>query len=380
MSLLALVYTADDKVVRVLRRVLSELEIGMEQCADAESALHQLTRKRFEAVIVDCSDLRTASRVLRSARSAPVNKRAVAIAILNGQTGVGSGVDLGAHFVLHQPLSAERAKTSFRAVRALMKRERRRNTRIPVETPVTIQINDGAGQMRAVTTDLGEGGIAVTLAHRPKNLGAVTVQFSLPGTQDNIECTGAVAWENPGRQVGLRFVDLAPDMNERLKSWLSSHSPEFEQDDPPAPCKLTDLSMGGCYLETGSPFPARTRVILSMMVGGAQVSTVGTVLVMHSDLGMGVEFSQATDQQRGQLEKFIHAITSSNGVLPELMIEPEGLETLEAAGDQPARKGTDDPLLELFRTRGDLNPEIFHIELKKQRNGPPKAAAHKASV
>jgi hypothetical protein len=136
-----------------------------------------------------------------------------------------------------------------------MKRERRRNTRIPVETPVTIQINDGAGQMRAVTSDLGEGGIAVQLAHRPKNLGAVTIQFSLPGTQDNIECIGAVAWENPGRQVGLRFVDLAPEMNERLKAWLSSHSPEFEQDDPPAPCKLTDLSMGGCYLETGSPFP-----------------------------------------------------------------------------------------------------------------------------
>jgi c-di-GMP-binding flagellar brake protein YcgR len=380
MSLLALVYTADDKVVRVLRRVLSELEIGMEQCADAESAIHQLTRRRFEAVIVDCSDQRTASRVLRGARSAPVNKRAVAIAILNGQTGVGGGVDLGAHFVLHQPLSPERAKTSFRAVRALMKRERRRNSRIPVETPVTIQINDGAGQMRAVTTDLGEGGIAVQLAHRPKNLGSVTIQFSLPGTQDNIECTGAVAWENPGRQVGLRFVDLSAEMNERLKAWLSSHSPEFEQDDPPVPCKLTDLSMGGCYLETGSPFPARTRVILSMVVGGAQISTGGTVLVMHPDRGMGVEFSRARDQQREQLEKFIHAITSNNGVLPELMIEPEGLETIEGAGDQSPRNGADDPLLELFRKRGDLTPEIFHTELKKQRNGAPKAAAHKASV
>ena len=86
MSLLALVFSADDKVVRVLRRVLSELEIGMELCADAESAIHKLTRKRFEAVIVDCADQRTASRVLRSAHSAPVNKRAVAVAILRRQT------------------------------------------------------------------------------------------------------------------------------------------------------------------------------------------------------------------------------------------------------------------------------------------------------
>ncbi len=44
MSLQALVFCADEKVVRVLRRVLSELEIGMELCADAESAIHKLTR------------------------------------------------------------------------------------------------------------------------------------------------------------------------------------------------------------------------------------------------------------------------------------------------------------------------------------------------
>ena len=72
MSLQALVYCADEKVVRVLRRVLSELEIGMEQCTDAESAIHKLTRRRFEAVIVDCTDQRIASRVLRSARTAPM--------------------------------------------------------------------------------------------------------------------------------------------------------------------------------------------------------------------------------------------------------------------------------------------------------------------
>lgn len=381
MSLLALVFSADDKVVRVLRRVLSELEIGMELSADAESAIHKLTRRRFEAVIVDCADHRTASRVLRSARSAPVNKRAVAVAILTGQTGVGGGgSDLGAHFLLHQPLSAERAKTSFRAVRALMKRERRRNARIPVETPVTIQVNDGAGQLRAVTTDLGEGGMAVQLAHRPKNLGTVAVQFPLPGSDHLIECTVQVAWENPGRQLGLRFVDLASETRDRLKAWLESRAPEFEQDDPPAPCKLTDLSLGGCYLETGSPFPLRTRIILSMQVAGAQFRAEGVVLVMHSDLGMGIEFTQATDPQRVHLEKFIQALTSSNGVLSEILVEPEGLETTEPVNAPPIKAGPEDPLLDLFRRRAELTPEAFQAELRKQRNPAPKAASHKASV
>jgi len=380
MSLQALVFCADEKVVRVLRRVLSELEIGMELCGDAESAIHKLTRRRFEAVIVDCADQRTASRVLRSARSAPVNKRAVAVAILSGQTGVANGGDLGAHFVLHQPLSPERAKTSFRAVRALMKRERRRNARIPVEAPVTLQVNDGAGQLRAVTTDLGEGGMAIQIAHRPKNLGPVTVQFSLPGSEDTIECKAQVAWENPGRQVGLRFVDLAPEVRDRLNAWLESRAPEFDQDDPPSSCKLTDLSLGGCYLETGSPFPLRTRIILSMQVSGEPLRAEAVVLVMHSDVGMGVEFTQATDQQRSHVEKFIHALTNGNGVLPEILVEPEGLETAEPVNAPSTRSGPEDPLLELFRRRSELTPEAFQSELRKQRSPVPKAAAQKASL
>ena len=202
MSLQALVFCADEKVVRVLRRVLSELEIGMELCPDAESAIHKLTRRRFEAVIVDCADPRTASRVLRSARSAPCNKRAVAVAIVGAQSDLGSQRDLGAHFVLHQPLSPERAKTSFRAVRALMKRERRRNARISVETPVTIQVNDGAGQLRAVSSDIGEGGIAVQLAHRPKNLGPVNRAVFLAG-HPTTRLSVPVKW--PGKIPAVRW-------------------------------------------------------------------------------------------------------------------------------------------------------------------------------
>jgi hypothetical protein len=172
-------------------------------------------------------------------------------------------------------------------------------------------------------------------------------------------------------------------MSDRLKAWLCSRGPEFEEDDPPAPCKLTDLSLGGCYLETGSPFPVHTRIVLSMHVAGVQLRTGGVVLVMHPDLGMGVEFTQTTEPQREQLEKFIHMLTNNKGVLPELMVEPEGLENTEPASEPKTPKtqyGPEDPLLELFRRRGEFTPETFQIELRKQRNPSLKAAAQKASL
>ncbi|MGH9512343.1 MAG: hypothetical protein ACRD2U_09420, partial [Terriglobales bacterium] len=74
----------------------------------------------------------------------------------------------------------------------------------------------------------------------------------------------SVAWENARRQTGIRFIDLPPDCQMRLNAWLLSHSPELEKDDPPLPCKLTDLSLGGCYLEVASPFPVHSRLTLAV--------------------------------------------------------------------------------------------------------------------
>src|SRR3954453_16064908 len=99
MNLKSLVLCSDEKIVRVLRRVLGDLEIDVELCASADSALRKLTRQRFEAIIADCSDPGS-FEVLRSARSAPCNKQAVAVAIVEPAVGLRSVFDIGALFGL----------------------------------------------------------------------------------------------------------------------------------------------------------------------------------------------------------------------------------------------------------------------------------------
>src|SRR5437899_13102019 len=104
MSLKALVLCSDEKIVRVLRRTLGDLEIGVELCTNADSALRKLTRDRFEAIIVDCAGPRSAE-VLLSARSAPCNKRAVAVAIVEPVGGRGWAFDDGSHFLVCEQVS-----------------------------------------------------------------------------------------------------------------------------------------------------------------------------------------------------------------------------------------------------------------------------------
>src|ERR1700675_3030784 len=377
MSLKALLLCSDEKIVRVLRRVLGDLDIAVELCANADTALRKLTRQRFEAIIVDCAD-DGANDVLRSARSAPCNKQAVAVAIVEPIVGLKAVFDVGAHFVLYKPVSSERAKSSFRAARALMKSERRRWARVAVQIPIVIRSAGSGGNVKVNTIDLSEGGMAVKIGRGKRLSGQWQIAFTLPGTQISLELPAEFAWEGTSDQAGLRFQQISPEATRQLREWLKQNSPEAEQDDPPIRCQLTDLSVGGCYLEMASPFPRSSRVALSMRAGGGEGRAQGVVRVMHPDKGMGLDFIQATPEDREAVEKFLGVLTENRTLLPELLVEPEGLEA-EPSPAKSLPRDTDDPLLQLFYGES-LTVEEFHDAMRKQRAIPPAATGGTAAA
>ncbi len=377
MGLKSLLLCSDEKIVRVIRRVLGDLEIEVELCPNSDTVLRKLTRHRFEAIIVDFAD-EGSSEVLGSARSAPCNKHAVAMAIVEPEVGLKTVFDRGAHFVLYKPVSSERAKSTFRAARALMKSERRRNERIAVQVPIVLRGPHGSDTIHVKTVDLGEGGVAVHLPKRHRPAGIWNVSLSLPGIAKPVEFPAEFAWEGQGEQAGLRFVQTSPDAAQQLRDWLKKNSPDAEPDDPPIRCRLTDLSLGGCYLEASSPFPARSRVILSMKAAGVELGAHGVVRVMHPEKGMGVEFAQASAAQREALKKFLGLLKQDAALQPELLVQPDGLESEPANHKALSGKGPDDPLLRLFM-REALAPHVFHEELQKHRAKSSAARAAGAS-
>lgn len=366
MNLKSLLLCSDEKITRVLRRTLGDLDIGVELCTNSEEALRKLTRDRFEAIIVDCAGPGAAA-VLGSARSAPCNKRAVAVAILDPEVGLRSAFDVGAHFILYKPVSAERAKSSFRAARALMKKERRHNSRNPVSIPVEMLSRESGARVNVTTADLGEGGMAVVLPRRGKPQGRWQLSFTLPGSSSLLEVDAEFAWEGTGTQVGLRFHEPPQEFSGQLREWLGRNSPDAEKDDPPVRSQLTDLSLGGCYLELGSPFPISTLVTLSMRIGGIALRTEGVVRIMHADRGMGVEFSKTTAEHQALLEKFVNRLKEDRNLQPEILVEPEGLETEPAQSLKPAPSWQKDTLLDMFRKQARVPADLFFEELRKHR-------------
>ncbi|HJT69907.1 MAG TPA: PilZ domain-containing protein [Terriglobales bacterium] len=367
-GLQALLLCSDDKIVRVLRRVLTDLEIGVEHCMHLDAAVQKLTRQRFEAVIVDCTTQEIANKMLRGIRSAPANKRAISLAIINGQKDLKSAFELGAHFVLIKPIALDQTKASFRSVRALMKRERRRHARIAVEIPVKIDWVGAPRGMQVVTADLSENGIAVT--SKSKLPPQFSLSFSLPGASAEINCRGELAWEGKPLQ-GIRFRDLSLEASDQLKAWIARQLMGAEADDPPVACRLSDLSLSACYLETESPFPVRTRLQITMRVQSLDLQVEGIVRVMHPGAGMGVQFSSEKRDQSKLVEKFIHTLVSTEGAVPEVEVKPDTIDNSTGAFAEGNTDGEHaDPLLSLFRFGIELPPEDFHAELRKQRGAP----------
>jgi c-di-GMP-binding flagellar brake protein YcgR len=370
MELKTLLLSSDEKTVRVLRRVLSDLEIGVEHCSAVDDAIRRITRQRFEAIIVDGENIEKAGNVLRGAKASPVNGRALGIVLVESSVGLKGGFEIGAHFVLHKPLAVERAKASFRAVRALMKRERRLQLRVAVQIPVECY---GSSRHKAKTLDLCEGGMALQFPDRVPKETSLRFTLELPGMDHKLEIYGEVAWEGNGDQAGVRFKNATDEQRNIIRQWLGSHLPEPEQDDPPVSCRLSDLSLGGCYLTTSSPFPRGTRVVLSIKTADLEVHAGGLVLVAHPEYGMGVVFLQTTTEQRDQVHRMITTLRANGDKSPEIQVEPDGLETPLPDGSLAAFpifaskiSATDDTLVDLFRDKFQSPVESFLQQMREQ--------------
>jgi hypothetical protein len=99
---------------------------------------------------------------------------------------------------------------------------------------------------------------------------------------------------------------------------------------------------------------------------------------MHPDRGMGVEFTQNTREHRAALEKFLNVLTENRTLLPELFVQPEGLE-VESRGATAAISDIEDPLLQLFYGE-PVSAEVFHEALRKQRAIPAVVPSAQATA
>ncbi len=220
MALVALLLSRDPDAIRVFRRALDDLAVDLEVCTRAEAALARLGAQKFDAVVVDCDDLALGVEVLESVGKTSSNKRAIALAIINGITSMREAFEWGAHFVLEKPLSVERAGRSMRAALGFMYAEQRRYFRFPVQCTVALKFGE-AKQVSCTTTNISEGGLAIRLEEAIAGQDQMDLRLRLPGMAEPVEAKGEFAWLDGKGNAGIRFLHLPMESRRTLMRWLA---------------------------------------------------------------------------------------------------------------------------------------------------------------
>ena len=228
MQLESLLLSRDPEVIRILQPALESLSVDVEVCSGVNSGQEILRTEKFDAIIVDCDDLKGALAVFEGLRKSASNRNSVTFAILNGGTTTQQAFQMGANFVLQKPISALNARRCLSAAINFMLRERRRYFRHPVK--MLAQLSFGEGQkLKVALTNISEGGMAIVFRGKLPKGGVSAVSFELPGTATPLEPKVQVAWMDDAGRAGLRFIEVSKESRAILDSWLIEQCEKIEQ-------------------------------------------------------------------------------------------------------------------------------------------------------
>ena len=74
--------------------------------------------------------------------------------------------------------------------------------------------------------------------------------------------------------------------------------------------RISELGVGGCYVDALTPFPEGTLVKLRIIRDQGAFESNGRVVYTHANFGMGIAFTNVTSDQRSILETWIAEIIS----------------------------------------------------------------------
>src|SRR5713101_3324583 len=96
----ALLFCLDPKLARVVTQVFSELDFKVEPVNEPFAAVKKLMAQRYDAIVVDCENEPNATLLFKSARNSSSNQSSLALALVEGQSGVAKAYRIGANLVL----------------------------------------------------------------------------------------------------------------------------------------------------------------------------------------------------------------------------------------------------------------------------------------
>ena len=224
MTLTALLVCVDKAAAEVLQQVLKELRIEVEFCPEFVRAAIRLAQQRFDVLIVDGESNADVMSLLRETRLSRMNDSTLAVAVVSGQESIREMFSLGVNFVVYKPVAHDRALSSLRAARAVMRKEKRKSARATVHAQATVDYAN-VQQEKATLIDLAQDGMSMRFGKKLPPTSKVYFQFKLPGQTSAIRLSGQVVWQDWNGRAGVQFIDVPKASRKLLSDFLAANLP-----------------------------------------------------------------------------------------------------------------------------------------------------------
>jgi len=299
MTLSALLVSVDDNATQILRRVLEELNIGVEFCPDFARATMRLAQERFDLVIVDGESNSDVVSLLRETRLSRLNDATLAVVVVSGQESIRELFSLGVNFALYKPVAHERALSSLRAARAVMRKEKRKSARATVHAHATVEYAN-VEQEKATLVNLAADGMSVRFGKKFPPTGKVYFQFRLPGQSASIRLSGQVIWQDWNGRAGIHFVDVPKASRKALSDFLNSSPLQDSQREQTPDVSMPELGGQEVTVEMELPLPVAAASGAEPTRGSEKTKRAAAETAMQALSNVHAEARADADNRRTQ--------------------------------------------------------------------------------
>ncbi|MGA7077172.1 MAG: response regulator [Terriglobales bacterium] len=219
-SLKLLVVEDDLATLELMTEVFTSLEAEAHPVSDSRKAAALVNQEKFDGIFLDLEmpnlhgfDLARLIRKSSWNKSTPI----VIVTGRDERDTMQRAFTIGATFFLQKPVDRQKLSILFRSVRGGMLENRRRHTRVPIQTEVTCRA--GSRTMRGLTWNLSQGGMQVEVdGLRPQD--TVRVSFQLPASGKSLEAEGKVVWAKENRQ-GIQFTNVSSQDEQLIRGLIA---------------------------------------------------------------------------------------------------------------------------------------------------------------
>jgi CheY-like chemotaxis protein len=219
-SLKLLIVEDDIASLELMTEVFTSLEAEVSPVSDSQKAAGLVNQERFDGIFLDLEmpnlhgfDLARLIRKSSRNKSTPI----VIVTGRDQRDTMQQAFTIGATFYLQKPVDRQKLSILFRTVRGGMVENRRRNTRVPIQTEVMCTV--GSRTIRGVTWNLSQGGMQVE-AGGLQSGDTVRVSFRLPVSGVSLEAVGTVVWIKENRQ-GIQFTNVSPQNDQSIRQFIA---------------------------------------------------------------------------------------------------------------------------------------------------------------